>query len=121
LGALAHYAADTGGHPGVNLSVALTYPDLKSAFCHEVTYEQDTRAHLKVEFGFDMYQVVTNRYAQQEYHERLGFRVAQDLLERSLAPRSPRGMSRLSATNTPTELPRRGHFFAAQSAKKPII
>jgi hypothetical protein len=82
-GALAHYAADTGGHPGVNLSVAITYPQLKPAFGHEVTYEQDKKAHLKVEFGFDMYQVVMNRYAQQDYHERLGFHVARDLLERS--------------------------------------
>jgi hypothetical protein len=82
-GALAHYAADTAGHPGVNLSVALTYPKLTPEFGHEVTYEQDKKAHLKVEFGFDMYQVVTNRYAQQDYHERLGFHVAQDLLERS--------------------------------------
>jgi hypothetical protein len=32
-----------------------------------------------------VYQVVNNRYAQQDYHERLGFRVAQDLLERSFA------------------------------------
>ena len=84
-GALAHYAGDTGGHPAVNLSVALTYPQLKPEFGHEVTYEQDTKAHLKVEFGFDMYEVVANRYAQQDYHERLGFRVAQELLERSFA------------------------------------
>jgi hypothetical protein len=84
-GALAHYAADTGGHPAVNLSVALTYPQLKPTFGNEVTYEQDKKAHLKVEFGFDMYQAVTNRYAQQDYHERLGFRVAQELLERSFA------------------------------------
>ena len=84
-GALAHYSADTGGHPAVNLSVALTYPELKPEFGREVTYEQDKQAHLKVEFGFDMYQVVTNRYAQQDYQERLGFRVAQDLLERAFA------------------------------------
>lgn len=84
-GALAHYSADTGGHPAVNLSVALTYPQLKPEFGKEVTYEQDTKAHLKVEFGFDMYQVVTHRYAQQDYHDRLGFRVAEDLLERSFA------------------------------------
>jgi hypothetical protein len=84
-GALAHYSGDTGGHPAVNLSVALTYPNLKPEFGHEVTYEQDKKAHLKVEFGFDMYEVVANRYAQQDYHERLGFRVAQGLLERSFA------------------------------------
>ena len=84
-GALAHYSSDTGGHPAVNLSVALTYPKLTPEFGHEVTYEQDKQAHLKVEFGFDMYQVVAHRYAQQEYQDRLGFRVAQDLLERSFA------------------------------------
>lgn len=32
-----------------------------------------------------MYEVVTNRYAPQDYQERLGFRVAQELLERSFA------------------------------------
>jgi hypothetical protein len=84
-GALAHYAGDTGGHPAVNLSVALTYPQLKPELGNQVTYEQDKKAHLKVEFGFDMYEVVTNRYAQQDYRRRLGFRVAQELLERSFA------------------------------------
>jgi len=83
IGALSHFAADTSGHQGVNLSVALAFPTIEPAFGHEVTYEQDKKAHLRVEFGFDMYQVVKGRYAQQDYHEHIGFRVARPLLERA--------------------------------------
>src|SRR5712691_3553246 len=55
LGALAHYAADNTGHPiAVNRAVAIEYPKLRAEYGNEVTYAENTSAHLKIEFGFDV-------------------------------------------------------------------
>ncbi len=85
LGALSHYAADIDGHPAVNQAVALRYPKLRAKYGNFVRYAQDTTAHLKVEFGFDTLQVAKNRYASDQYHDFIGFRVAQPLLERTFS------------------------------------
>jgi Zinc dependent phospholipase C len=82
LGALAHYASDITGHPAVNQAVALQYPKLRAKFGNSVTYAQDKTAHLKTEFGFDMVQIAKNRYASQQYHDFIGFKVSKSLLER---------------------------------------
>jgi len=82
LGALAHYASDSAGHPAVNQSVAIEYPKLQAKFGKSVRYAQDKTAHLKTEFGFDMVQVAKNRYASQQYHDFIGFQVSKPLLER---------------------------------------
>ncbi len=83
LGALSHYVADMEGHPAVNAAVALDYPKLRARFGNSVRYAQDRTAHLKTEFGFDMLQVAKNRYASDQYHAFIGFKVAQPLLERT--------------------------------------
>lgn len=83
LGALAHYSADNLGHPTVNQSVALQYPKLQKKFGNEVTYEDDPKAHIRVEFGFDMAQVAKNRYTSDRYHDFIGFEVAKPVLERA--------------------------------------
>lgn len=83
LGALSHYAADIVGHPAVNTSVALRYPKLRARFGNSVRYAQDRTAHLKTEFGFDTLQVAKNRYASEQYHAFIGFKVALSLLERT--------------------------------------
>lgn len=84
LGALAHYASDNNGHPvAVNRAVPLTYPKLERKYGHEVTYEEDPAAHLKTEFGFDVLQVATGRYASDDYRDRIGFQVSKDLLARA--------------------------------------
>jgi hypothetical protein len=83
LGALAHYASDISGHPAVNQAVAIEYPKLRAKFGNSVKYAQDRTAHLKTEFGFDMVQVAKNRYASQQYHDFIGFKVSKSLLERT--------------------------------------
>jgi Phosphoesterase family/Zinc dependent phospholipase C len=83
LGALAHYASDVAGHPAVNRSVAIQYPKLRTRFGNSVRYAQDRTAHLKTEFGFDTVQVAKNRYASQQYHDFIGFKVSKSLLERA--------------------------------------
>lgn len=82
LGALAHYASDIAGHPAINEAVSMQYPKLRAKFGHSVRYAQDRTAHLKTEFGFDMVQVAKNRYASQQYHDFIGFKVSKPLLER---------------------------------------
>jgi Zinc dependent phospholipase C len=83
LGALSHYTSDIVGHPAVNQAVALRYPKLRAKYGNSVRYAQDATAHLKVEFGFDTLQVAKNRYAPDQYHEFIGFKVARPLLERT--------------------------------------
>ncbi len=83
LGALSHYTSDIMGHPAVNLAVALRYPKLRAKYGNSVRYAQGTTAHLKTEFGFDTLQVAKNRYASDQYHNFIGFKVAQPLLERT--------------------------------------
>jgi hypothetical protein len=84
LGSLAHYAADTTGHPiAVNAAVAIEYPKLRTKYGSLVTYADDPSAHLKVEFGFDVWQVSRGHYAPQSYHDFIGFEVSKPVLERA--------------------------------------
>jgi hypothetical protein len=83
LGALAHYCYDLGGHPAVNNAVALTYPKLAKKYGPAVTYEENHSAHLAVEFGFDVYQVAMNRFSFDDYHNFIGFKVPNALLQRA--------------------------------------
>lgn len=83
LGALSHYVADIDGHPAVNQSVAIAYPKLRAKYGRSVRYAQNETAHLKTEFGFDTLQVAKNRYAPAQYHDFIGFKVSEPLLERT--------------------------------------
>jgi hypothetical protein len=84
LGALAHYATDNAGHPmATNRAVPILYPGLGKKYGAEVTYEDDPLAHVKTEFGFDVLKVARGHYASEEYHDYVGFEVAQALLERA--------------------------------------
>src|SRR5215469_6845431 len=84
LGALAHYASDTNGHPlGTNRAVPLLYPKLQRKYGETVTYEDSPSAHLKTEFGFDVLEVAKGRYAPDAYRDFIGFEVSKPLLERS--------------------------------------
>lgn len=82
MGALSHYASDVAGHPAVNRAVAIEYPKLQAKFGKSIRYSQGKTAHLKTEFGFDTVQVARNRYASQQYHDFIGFKVSKSLLER---------------------------------------
>ena len=84
LGALAHYAADTSGHPlATNRAVAIMYPHLGKEYGPVVTYEDKPSAHMKVEFGFDVDQVAKGHYAPKVYHDFIGFQVSESILERA--------------------------------------
>ena len=83
LGALSHYAADNSGHPTINQVVALEFPKLRKKYGDIVTYEDDPKAHIRTEFGFDMVQVAKNRYTSDRYHDMIGFEVSKPLLQRA--------------------------------------
>ncbi len=83
LGALSHYAADTEGHPAINRSVADEIPKLRARFGPAVTYAEDPKAHIRVEFGFDVAQVAKQRFPSSAYHDFIGFKVCKPLLERA--------------------------------------
>ena len=83
LGALSHYVADIDGHPAVNQAVAIAYPKLRAKYGESVRYAQDKSAHIKTEFGFDTFQVSKSRYAPAQYHDFIGFKVSEPLLERT--------------------------------------
>jgi hypothetical protein len=86
LGALAHYAADTSGHPlATNHSVAMMYPKLAKRYGPVITYEEDPAAHSRVEFAFDVDQVAEGNYAPKAYHDFIGFEVSKPVLERAFA------------------------------------
>ena len=84
LGALAHYSADNIGHAvAVNRSVPLMYPKLGQKFGPVVTYDDDPKRHVMVEFAFDVVQVVGNGYQAAQYQDFIGFEVCTELLERT--------------------------------------
>src|SRR5579863_10202160 len=83
LGALAHYSADNMGHPAINESVAILFPKLREKYGSHVTYEDNPKAHIRTEFGFDMTQVAKNRYTSDQYHDFIGFEVSKPVLERA--------------------------------------
>jgi hypothetical protein len=84
LGALAHYANDTSGHPeAINVTVPIVYPKLQRKFGNVVTYAQAPRQHVVVEFSFDIVHAVGGAFLPDTYKRFIGFRVATPLLERA--------------------------------------
>jgi hypothetical protein len=47
------------------------------------TYRDNPVAHIRTEFGFDVLQVASGRYATDQYRSFIGFQVARPLLERA--------------------------------------
>src|SRR6267154_5076805 len=83
LGALAHYSADNCGHPTINKAVGIEFPKLRKKYGDVVTYEDNPKAHIRTEFGFDVTQVAKNRYTSDRYHDFIGFEISKPLLERA--------------------------------------
>ncbi|HEV3306081.1 MAG TPA: zinc dependent phospholipase C family protein [Candidatus Sulfotelmatobacter sp.] len=83
LGALAHYSADNCGHPTINQAVGLEFPKLRKKYGNIVTYEDNPKAHIRTEFGFDVTQVAKRRYTSDAYHDFIGFEISKPVLERA--------------------------------------
>jgi hypothetical protein len=67
----------------VNKAVAREFPKLGAKYGPIVTYDQDHKAHIRTEFGFDVVQVAKQRYTSDAYHDFIGFEVAKPVLERA--------------------------------------
>ena len=52
-------------------------PSCERKFGKEVTYEDNPKAHIRTEFGFDVTQVAKNRYTSDRYHDFIGFEILQ--------------------------------------------
>src|ERR1017187_8805040 len=48
-----------------------------------VTYWDNPVAHIRTEFGFDVLQIASGRYAPDHYRNFIGFKVSKDVLERA--------------------------------------
>jgi hypothetical protein len=84
LGALEHYAADTEGHRiATNRAVPMLYPELRRKYGRSVSYWENPVAHIRTEFGFDVLQIASGRYAPERYKSFIGFQVSRDVLERA--------------------------------------
>ena len=83
LGALAHYSSDNCGHPTINQAVGIEFPKLRKKYGKAVTYEDNPKAHIRVEFGFDVTQIAKNRYTSDAYHDFIGFEISKPVLERA--------------------------------------
>ncbi len=62
----------------------MTFPKLQKKYGDVVTYGQDPKAHLRVEFGFDVVQVARGLYPPEAYREFIGFEVPVPLLARAV-------------------------------------
>jgi hypothetical protein len=83
LGMLAHYEADTIGHPeGTNLAVPMIYPELAEKYGASATYADSPSAHLETEFRFDILQVAHRREVPKLFEHSVEFKVPRDFLER---------------------------------------
>ena len=84
LGALEHYVADIEGHRiATNRAVPILYPELRRKFGSAVTYWDNPVSHIRTEFGFDVLQVASGRYAPDRYRSFIGFQVSRPVLERA--------------------------------------
>jgi hypothetical protein len=82
LGALAHYASDTAGHPlAVNPGVPRMYPKVRAKVGDRALYLDSPIRHVMVEFAFDVLQVAHGAYVAQADRDRIGFEVSKPLLE----------------------------------------
>jgi hypothetical protein len=83
LGMLAHYEADTIGHPeGTNRAVPIIYPKLAEKYGASATYADSPSAHLETEFRFDILQVAHRHEVPKLFEHSVEFKVPRDFLER---------------------------------------
>ncbi len=85
IGALSHYVGDSIGHAeAVNPAVGATFPNLVHKFGPVVSYEEAPIDHARVELGFDIAQLAKRRYTPEQFRRHVGFRVADQALDRAL-------------------------------------
>jgi hypothetical protein len=69
----------------VNRAVPLMYPKLRAKFGDTIPYDKAPKEHILVEFAFDVLLVAHGGYKLQAYHDFIGFKVSEPLLERAFS------------------------------------
>lgn len=83
LGMLAHYEADSIGHPlATNLAVPILYPKLQAQYGDSVTYADSPSAHLQTEFRFDVLQIAHRGEVPDLFEHSIEFNVPRDFVDR---------------------------------------
>ena len=59
------------------------YPKLRAKYGDAVTYAEDPRRHIMVEFSFDVAQLASGKYPAEAFHRFIGFEVSKEVLERA--------------------------------------
>jgi len=81
IGALSHYVGDSIGHSqATNLSVAITFPKLRTKYGSSVNYAQGKHEHSQVEWAFDANQAAKFRLAPMAYVHYIGLEVPREQL-----------------------------------------
>jgi hypothetical protein len=76
VGALSHYIGDSFGHSqATNRAVPIEFPKLERLFGRSVSYAEGRHQHVRVEFAFDIDQVVHHRMAPLGYMRHIGIQV----------------------------------------------
>jgi hypothetical protein len=81
VGALSHYVGDNVGHSqATNRAVAEDFPKLAAKYGPVVTFSEDSSAHVRTEFGFDINEIAHHRLAPVHYLRHVGLNVPTDQL-----------------------------------------
>jgi hypothetical protein len=84
IGVLSHFIADEKGHPfGTNMAVAILFPRLEKRYGKQISFEQGKNQHSRVEFGFDVLQTARGNYQTNEYHDFIGFKISDSVLDKA--------------------------------------
>jgi zinc dependent phospholipase C len=76
VGALSHYVGDNVGHSqATNRAVAEDFPKLAAKYGPVVTFGEDSSAHVRTEFGFDINEIAHHRLAPVHYLRHVGLNV----------------------------------------------
>lgn len=77
VGALSHYIGDNVGHAtATNLAVPVEFPKLGERYGRSVNYAQGAHQHVRVEFAYDVNEIVHHRLAPVHYLRHVGLEVA---------------------------------------------
>ncbi len=81
VGALSHYVGDNVGHArATNRAVAEDFPKLAAKYGPVVTFGEDSSAHVRTEFGFDINEIAHHRLAPVHYLRHVGLNIPTDQL-----------------------------------------
>jgi hypothetical protein len=86
IGALSHYLTDEYGHSkATNVTVPLLKQNrkLRKKYGDFITYGDDHTSHSRLEFSYDVLQLSRGIYTSQAYHDFIGFKVSEPVLERA--------------------------------------